>query len=66
MARSGDGIPTLQPLYAERNETPGGVQGVSGQVGPTARDEWTPTSVDQPCLIFTTNDALPESEFRSR
>jgi len=28
--------------------------------------EWTPTSVDQPCLIFTTNDALPKSEFRNR
>jgi len=28
--------------------------------------DWTPTSVDQPCLIFTTNDALPKSEFRNR
>jgi len=28
--------------------------------------DWTPTSVDQPCLIFTTNDALPRSEFRNR
>jgi hypothetical protein len=27
---------------------------------------WTPTNVDQPCLIFTTNDALPKSEFRNR
>lgn len=29
-------------------------------------DDWTPTSVDQPCLIFTTNDNLPKSEFRNR
>lgn len=29
-------------------------------------DDWTPTSVDQPCLIFTTNDTLPKSEFRNR
>jgi hypothetical protein len=28
--------------------------------------DWTPTNVDQPCLIFTTNDALPRSEFRNR
>jgi len=28
--------------------------------------DWTPVSVDQPCLIFTTNDALPKSEFRNR
>lgn len=28
--------------------------------------DWTPTSVDQPCLIFTTNDALPKPEFRNR
>jgi hypothetical protein len=28
--------------------------------------DWTPTSVDQPCLIFTTNDSLPKSEFRNR
>jgi len=28
--------------------------------------DWTPTNVDQPCLIFTTNDALPKSEFRNR
>jgi len=28
--------------------------------------EWTPASVDQPCLIFTTNDSLPKSEFRNR
>lgn len=28
--------------------------------------DWTPTSIDQPCLIFTTNDALPKSEFRNR
>jgi hypothetical protein len=28
--------------------------------------DWTPTTVDQPCLIFTTNDALPKSEFRNR
>ncbi|GAA0290404.1 phospholipase D-like domain-containing protein [Halarchaeum salinum] len=28
--------------------------------------DWTPTSVDQPCLIFTTNDNLPKSEFRNR
>ena len=28
--------------------------------------DWTPTSVDQPCLIFTTNDKLPKSEFRNR
>ncbi len=28
--------------------------------------DWTPTSVDQPCLIFTTNDALPKSEFPNR
>jgi hypothetical protein len=28
--------------------------------------DWTPTSVDQPCLIFTTNDTLPRSEFRNR
>src|SRR6056297_3497032 len=28
--------------------------------------DWTPTSVNQPCLIFTTNDALPKSEFRNR
>ena len=28
--------------------------------------DWTPNSVDQPCLIFTTNDALPKSEFRNR
>ena len=28
--------------------------------------DWTPSSVDQPCLIFTTNDALPKSEFRNR
>ncbi|WP_256685068.1 hypothetical protein [Halococcus qingdaonensis] len=28
--------------------------------------DWMPTSVDQPCLIFTTNDALPTSEFRNR
>jgi hypothetical protein len=28
--------------------------------------EWTPTGVDQPCLIFTTNDSLPSSEFRNR
>jgi hypothetical protein len=27
--------------------------------------EWTPASVDQPCLIFTTNDSLPKSEFRN-
>lgn len=29
-------------------------------------EDWTPTSVDQPCLIFTTNDTLPQSEFRNR
>ncbi len=28
--------------------------------------DWTPTSVDQPCLLFTTNDALPKTEFRNR
>lgn len=28
--------------------------------------DWTPTTVDQPCLMFTTNDALPKSEFRNR
>jgi hypothetical protein len=28
--------------------------------------EWTPASVDQPCLIFTTNDSLPKSELRNQ